>query len=532
MSGDVCLVLHAHVPCVRAGDEQSPGSRWLFHAMADAYLPLLRLLQDHAGERTSLLTLALSVPLCEALDHDWFRDGFERWLEVQIKSAQTRAGELGDGPLANTANYYVRRLEALRSDFVNLWERDLVGALGRFAEQGLIELIPSISSQPILPLVATNAVRHAHIATTLRHFAQRFGRAPAGVWLPSCAVDAAVDRCLGELGVAWAVSDASFGDGPSWMPSRSASGVTYFPRDTSAASLLGPDEGPFAYRDIALDTHLSDPDRLLRVPPDQQPSVLRTEGPFAAAPALYQPADALAQSQGHAIEFLERRQEGLAAARAQTGRRALAVCAYPAELFGRVWFEGPAFLAAVIDGLEQPASKTPMDRVCAQTPSALLARWQDAPAATPTASSWGEGGYFRAWTQPSSRWLHGRTRRLERRLIDLATGHAVVGDGGGAVDRRHDRATSSAGSAADTTGESRAASEALRHLMLAQSSDWHWLIRTGRYVEYALERAETHLRISTEIIEQLEKGITPVVEVDVDLDIQLGRPEIKLLTAR
>jgi 1,4-alpha-glucan branching enzyme len=531
MSGDVCLILHAHIPCTRAGDPDSPGQRWLYNAIADSYLPLLRLLNDHAGQRTSLLTLAVSVTLCEALDHDWFRDGFDAWLGDQIDRAETRATQLAGSALHSTATFYVRRLHALRNDFVDLWERDLAGALGQFAEAGLIELVPSVSSQPILPLVATDGLRRAHLVSTLGHFAERFGRTPAGVWLPSCAVDGDVDRCLGELGVAWAVSDASMGDPATpWMPARSASGVTWFPRDASASALLAPDDDLYAYRDIALDTHLSDPDRLLRTNLDRQPSLLRTEGRFAASPAMYQPAEALAQSRRHAGEFLRRRRVELDARAQSSKRRPVAVCAYPAELFGRVWFEGPAFLAAVIDGLDDSANTEPTGRPWAATPGGLLADWSDAPTATPTASSWGDGGYFRAWTQPSSRWLHGATRRLERRLVDLASRDAMDGKGRNGQDGRRPGRPRSGG--ADAATKHRAASEALRHLMLAQSSDWHWLIRTGRHVEYALQSAERHIRVSTEIVEQLEKGIVPAVKVDVDVDIQLGQPQLQLLAPR
>ncbi len=530
MSGNVCLILHAHVPCLRAGDAKSPGGRWLYNAIADSYLPLLRLLSDHAGQRTSLLTLAVSVTLAEALDHVWFRDGFEAWLGAQIDRAEARADELDGGPLHPTAAFYVRRLHALRHDFVELWKRDLVGALSGFAEAGLIELVPSVSSQPILPLLATDEMRRAHIATTLGYFAQRFGRTPAGIWLPSCALDADVDRCLAELGVAWAVADAPGNADAQWMPTTSDSGVVWFPRDASATSLLGPDDDLFAYRDIALDAHLADPDRLLRVVPDEQPALLRTQGPFAASPAVYQPGEALAQSHTHAEAFLGRCTAELAGRVTDTGPDAVAVCAYPAELFGRVWFEGPAFLAAVIDGLDDSANRTPTGRPLARTPSSLLDAWSGARSGTPTASSWGDGGYFRAWTRPSSRWLHGATRRLERRLVDLAARDAMEGNRRGRQDRRGPGGAGGAG--AETSAKHRATTEALRHLMLAQSSDWHWLIRTGRHVEYALECAERHIGISTQIVEQLEQGITPAVKVDIDVDVQLGRPQLQLLAPR
>ena len=528
MSGDVCLILHAHVPCLRARDESSPGAIWLYHAIADCYLPLLRLLHDHAKDRSALMTVAISPTLWEALDHPWFRDGFTAWLEGQVTAAQARAAELDGSPLLPTAAYYVRRLQALRHDFGGLWDRDLSGALGEFAARGLIELVPSVSSQPILPLMATAAVRRAHITTTLKHFSDRFGMTPAGIWMPSCAVDSDTDRCLGELGVRWAVSDTAFGP-TAWMPTRSPSGVTWFPRDAAASSLLGADEGPLAYRDLALDAHLSDPDRLLWVPPDDRPSLLRTQGPFAAAPALYEPAEGLSQARSHAGAFLAGRQAHLEAA-STPQRRAVAVCAYPAELFGRVWFEGPAFLAAVTDGLADAANRTPRGQISAVTPSALLAEWSDAPTATPTASSWGEGGYFRAWTRPSSRWLHGTTRRLEVRLVNLATRHAVVRQQRGGQDGR-DAQGPARHSDANAVREHRATAEALRHLMLAQSSDWHWLIRTGRHIEYALERAERHIRISTQIVEQLEQGVTPAVEVDVNVDVQLGDPHLELAPA-
>jgi 1,4-alpha-glucan branching enzyme len=52
----------------------------------------------------------------------------------------------------------------------------------------------------------------------------------------------------------------------------------------------------------------------------------------------------------------------------------------------------------------------------------------------------------------------------------------------------------------------RALTQAGRELLLAQSSDWAFIMKTGTMVEYAVKRTKEHLARFTSLYEQLRSG--------------------------
>ena len=49
-SGDLALVLHAHLPYVRSGEPGSLEEDWYFQALQECYLPLLEVLEAAAAD--------------------------------------------------------------------------------------------------------------------------------------------------------------------------------------------------------------------------------------------------------------------------------------------------------------------------------------------------------------------------------------------------------------------------------------------------------------------------------------------------
>ena len=52
----------------------------------------------------------------------------------------------------------------------------------------------------------------------------------------------------------------------------------------------------------------------------------------------------------------------------------------------------------------------------------------------------------------------------------------------------------------------RALNQAARELLLAQASDWAFIIKTGTMVDYAVRRTKEHLLRFTRLYEQLKAG--------------------------
>jgi 1,4-alpha-glucan branching enzyme len=149
---------------------------------------------------------------------------------------------------------------------------------------------------------------------------------------------------------------------------------------------------------------------------------------------------------------------------------------FDAELFGHWWYEGPLFLECFI---RKAAARDSAVRLT--TPSEYL---QDNPTqetVQPAASSWGEDGYWSVWLEPKNAWIYPHLHTAARRMTEAARAHAAA-----------------PGATAD-----RVLKQLARELLLAQSSDWAFLIKTGTAKHYAARRTTDHIERFTTLHAQL-----------------------------
>jgi 1,4-alpha-glucan branching enzyme len=159
-------------------------------------------------------------------------------------------------------------------------------------------------------------------------------------------------------------------------------------------------------------------------------------------------------------------------------RPALVLTPYDAELFGHWWYEGPEFLDCLV-------RKTHYDQKTFSlvTPSEYLQRQPTQQIAQPAPSSWGEQGYWRVWLNETNQWIYPHLQIAQERMTSLA--------------RRF---------AAPAVLEERALKQAARELLLAQASDWPFILRTGTSPEYAGKRIQNHLLRFNKLHDQLTRG--------------------------
>ncbi len=89
---------------------------------------------------------------------------------------------------------------------------------------------------------------------------------------------------------------------------------------------------------------------------------------------------------------------------------------------------------------------------------------------TPSLSSWGWKGYSEMWLQGPNDWIYRHLHAASERMTELAKNFPNVN---GLLKR--------------------ALNQALRELLLAQSSDWAFIMGTGTHVSYAVKRTKDHL---------------------------------------
>ena len=180
----------------------------------------------------------------------------------------------------------------------------------------------------------------------------------------------------------------------------------------------------------------------------------------------YDPDVANRRADEHAANFLfnrEKQAEWLSGA--MNGRPALIVAPYDAELFGHWWFEGPEWLNYLLRKMcyDQQSIK-PI------TIPEYLDRHQAIQPAQPAGSSWGYKGYAEVWLNGSNDWVYRHLHEAADRMVELARANPEPD----ALRRR-------------------ALNQASRELLLAQSSDWAFIMKTGTMVEYAVNRTQVHV---------------------------------------
>jgi len=498
MDGYFSLVLHAHLPFVRHPEhERFLEENWLYEAITETYVPLLQMLEKWQREGVRApITLTLTPTLCSMLGDPLLQARYSARLQELIDLAEREVHRTHFEKTLNAlAIFYFDRFRSVQTYYEDS-KRDLIGAFRRLQEAGVLEIITCAATHGLLPLLAGHppSVR-AQLLVARDHYRACFGRDARGIWLPECAYVEDLDPVLREANLRWLIVDAHgiLHANPrpryaTFAPIITPNGVAAFGRDVeSARQVWSRNEGYPGdpryrdfYRDIGFDLEQDYVKPYLPGGDKRGFTGLKyyriTGGKGSKEP--YDRKAAMAAVDLHAGHFLEGRIGQVKKLSGILDRPPLIVAPYDAELFGHWWYEGPEFLDLF-------ARKAVYDQKAflLVTPEQYLERHPMNQVAVPAASSWGEGGYWGVWLNEKSAWIYPELASAQERMTELA--------------RRF--------SSPDPL-QHRALKQAGRELLLAQSSDWPFIIRTGTSPEYARQRITTHLCRFSSLYDQLISG--------------------------
>ena len=189
-NGYLCFILHAHLPYIRHPEfPEFIEERWLYEAVRECYLPLLRVLRARRERPSaSRLTVSLSPTLMAMLDDPLLRQRCERHLERLVKLADRQVERTTNDPhspwLPMARFYQVLSAENLAT-WRGLGEGGLVDALVDLEQRGHIELITTCATHAFSPSWKRHReVPRRQIMVGARAFERRIGHPPAGMWLP------------------------------------------------------------------------------------------------------------------------------------------------------------------------------------------------------------------------------------------------------------------------------------------------------------------------------------------------------------
>ena len=498
MPGYIALLLHAHLPFVRHPEhERFLEESWLYEAITETYLPLIQILEGWRRDALQVrLTLTLTPTLCSMLLDPLLQDRFGRRLDGLIELAEKEMFRTHwDPALCPLAAEYRERFLRLRKTWLGC-DRNLVAAFRHFQEAGLIEIITCAATHAVLPLLAAHlpALR-GQILTARDHYAACFGSEPRGIWLPECAYAPELEPVLVEANLRWFVLDTHgiLRATPRprcgvYAPVFTSNGLAAFGRDSQSAAQIwsrhqgypGDPRYRDFYRDIGFDLDFDYLQPYLPSPDHRGFTGIKYHRitSHSDEKAVYDPAAARAAVAEHASHFVAVQAARLDHLAKLMAPPPLLVAPYDAELFGHWWHEGIEFLDAVVR--RGRASGSAMTLI---TPSDYLRKHPTHQVASPSPSSWGEEGYWAIWLNEENQWILPHLRAAGERMTDLVRRFAWP-----------------------APVEARALRQAARELLLAQASDWPFILHTGAGPDYARQRVTEHLTRFTTIRDQLLAG--------------------------
>lgn len=528
--GAFTFVLHSHLPYARQAGMWPHGEEWVHEAIAETYVPLLNALYDLQEEDVDFrITVSVTPILGEQLADPLIIQHFLTYVEERAAWAAadiSRFNDAGDKQLMDLAvhfhHWYSRTLTSFRDRF----NSDILGALKRLQDDGVVEISTSAATHGYLPLLSRDSSIFGQIQTGVSAYKRHFGRDPKAIWLPECAYRPAylddsdgsdvrrpgIESYLEAQGIRVFFTETHTVEGgrPVGKAAGEAMGLygavtrrysvdlteveqkepgttyeTYWAGDAvGQVAVLGRNNrtgqqvwsgdfgypGDFLYREFHRKDGVS----------GMQYWSIGTPGTELRNKPPYDPARAKDRVTVHARHFVGLVEELLEQYHSSTGRYGIISSNYDTELFGHWWFEGVDWLKEVLRGLSRSRV------VDFTTASGYVDEHQPERVIALPESSWGSGGTHFTWLNVDTEWMWPPIHQAERRMEALVAAHPDA-----------------SGAKLDVLNQ------AARELLLLQSSDWPFLVTTGQAKEYASMRFTEHVDRFNEVADIADRPDEP-----------------------
>ena len=486
--GKLAFVLHAHLPYVRKSEKNSLEEDWLFQAILESYLPLLQVMESSEKlNNNAKLTISLSPTLLSLLNDPEIKAKFPEWIMTRIDLLNKLSKE--DKAYSE---FLLKRLQKQLKD----WERcqgDLIIRFKNLSKTGFLDIMTCAATHGYLPILRENEETVIGQIKTAIHFHENiFEFKPLGIWLPECAYYENLDNILLNCGIRYAVLDGHgiLNSKPRprygvYAPICSRRGVAFFGRDSESTLPVWSSREGFpghgSYREFHKDLGWEMPLSKLKEKgiSSSRPLGLKFHRITNSRTTLgekdyYREKEANNKAKEDAENYLLQRSVQLKTLKISSSFNPILVAPFDAELFGHWWYEGPIFLNHIFKNSSKYAIKlTHLREILTNKPQIQIC--------DPSPSSWGQGGYHNYWLNDKNSWIVPEISKAGKtftRIVSRNSFDAIY---------------------------TRILKQAARELLLAQSSDWSFILRAGTTTELARDRINRHLSRFWKLIEYLEK---------------------------
>jgi 1,4-alpha-glucan branching enzyme len=495
----ISLTLSLHAPFVRNPDaEQALEERWFFESISETCLPLLEVFERLDLEHIPFkIALSLSPTLCHMLRDEYLLESFLKYTDKQIEFGIRELDRISGAQTREhrrlALEFYNRAVDK-RMYFTERLDGNILRAFDHYQRKGRVELLTTAATHAFLPFYAgyPEAIQ-AQIETAIASHRAAFGRNPHGFWLPELGWYRRLGRYLRAYNFSYTIVDThglarpdSAESRGSFYPVRTPEGVYVFARDFYSHQELEGDRAPWRmdplFRNYQRDAGYELPKEAVGA--FLTPKGGRTQtgykywatGEKPGEQRFYDSEKAKARAREFAAAFLDARISRLKAAGEYMEELPISLCAFDADVFGRFWHEGPAFIEALFrEGARR-------ERLQFINPAEYLYKQNTASFQTvmPEFSSWGFNGYGEMWLDASNDWFYRHALRSLERMIELAERFPN-----------------------ETGLKERVLNQAAREILLVQNSDWPKMLYKQENAAYARDQLESALRNFTTIYEAL-----------------------------
>lgn len=499
LKGYLCLVLHSHLPYVRHPEhEDFLEEDWFYEAITETYIPLIKVFNRLLEDRVDFhITMSLSPTLISMLQDELLQARYIRHIEKLIELADKevyRTTFLGD--FHSLALMYHKFFVDARRIFVEVYKKNLVNAFKSLQDSGKLEIITCGATHGYLPLMETTrpSVR-AQVFVATEHYKKALGRAARGIWLPECGYNPGDDEILKEAKIRYFFTDAhgilhgsprpKYGV---YAPVYCKSGVAAFGRDLESSKQVWSAEegypGDYWYREFYRDVGFDLEYEYIKPYIHKDGIRINTGIKYYRITGEtnhkepYNPHRATEKAAEHAGNFMFNREKQAEYLYELMRKKPIVIAPYDAELFGHWWYEGPQWLDFLIRKIAYDQKTIKLI-----TASEYLEQYPKNQVITPSMSSWGWKGYNEVWLEGSNDWIYRYLHKASERMTELVN---LYPDSNSLLKR--------------------ALNQALRELLLAQSSDWAFIMKTGTLVNYAVKRTKEHILRFTRLYDQIKSN--------------------------
>ncbi len=496
--GYVSFVLHAHLPFVHHPEsEHYLEEEWLFEAISETYLPLLtnfnKLVEEGVDFR---ITMSMTPPLLNMLDNKLLQKRYISYLKKHIELSKKEIKRTSyDNRLNELSHYYFNRYSNDLHIFQDVYGCNIIDGFKQLQDIGVLEIITCGATHGYFPIlyINENTVK-AQIAVGVQTYEKYFGRKPRGIWLPECGYVPEADKYLKEFGIEYIITESHgilyanptpvYG---TYAPIVSPTGIVAFGRDIESSrqvwSSINGYPGDYNYREFYRDIGYDvDYDYIkpyltfdgVRVPTGIK--YYRITG-NTGEKDYYNPRWAMDSVEKQAGHFFDCRQAQITNLASHMDTPPIILCPYDAELYGHWWYEGPDWLYVLFKKIYY--DKCDFKLI---TPSEYIDRYPNIQVSTPCRSSWGANGYSGVWLNPTNDYVHRHLHVAGDRMVELA--HLYPNE--------------------TNDLKKQALNQCARELLLAQSSDWLFIITNGTMVDYAKKRIKDHIGRFTKLYNQIK----------------------------